>query len=55
VDMLGEESDWSEFTVSIPRNKAITNPLFLRLLNRFQILLRLVSFFRIPVSNLKFT
>jgi len=34
-DTEGEESDWSTFTITIPRNKLIINPLLLRLLEQF--------------------
>jgi hypothetical protein len=34
-DTEGEESDWSTFTITIPRNKVIINPLLLRLLEQF--------------------
>ncbi len=35
IDIYGVESDWSEFEVSIPRNRAINYVLFERLLERF--------------------
>lgn len=35
-DIHGAESDWAIQTITIPRNKALVNPLFLRFLERFQ-------------------
>lgn len=43
-DTFGLESDWGYLEVSIPRNKASYNVLFLRFLERFPILERLLNF-----------
>ena len=42
-DIWGAESDWFEFTVTIPRNKALINPFILQLLERFPFLQRLFN------------
>ena len=46
-DTLGEESDWAELTVTMPRNRAVHNTLFLRFLEQFPILHRLLSLIRV--------
>ena len=42
-DVMGEESPWSELVVTMPRNKATYNSLFLRFLERFPLLERLLN------------
>jgi outer membrane protein assembly factor BamB len=42
-DPYGEESEWGELKVIIPKNKATYNPFFLNLLERFPLLTRLLS------------
>ena len=46
-DIYGAESNWSEFEVSIPRNKLVYNSLFLWFLERFPLLERLLSLIRV--------
>jgi outer membrane protein assembly factor BamB len=41
-DVMGEESDWAELTVSMPRNRATYNLLFLRFLEQFPILQKML-------------
>jgi hypothetical protein len=40
---LGEESDWGELTVSMPRTRATYNSLFLRFLEQFPILQKILN------------
>ena len=44
-DVMGEESDWAELTVSMPRNRITTNTLFYRFLEHFPLLERLLNLF----------
>ena len=41
----GSESDWSEFTVTMPRDKALSNSLILRFLERYPLINRLLDIF----------
>ena len=43
-DVMGEESNWSEFEVTMPRNRVSYSSLFIRLLERFPLLVRLLFF-----------
>jgi parallel beta-helix repeat protein len=44
IDIHGAESDWAEFPITMPRNKAITcNILFWRLIDRFPLFQRLLD------------
>ena len=43
IDIHGTESDWGKLQVNMPRNKAVTNPMLLRILERFPLLWRVVS------------
>ena len=45
-DINGDESNWSEFEVTIPRNRATFNSLFYWLLERFPLLESLLYWFR---------
>ena len=45
IDSYGEESNWSFFTIVIPRNKAIINSFFLQFLERFPLLKQLFTYF----------
>jgi len=49
IDETQRESEWAYLTVRIPRNKGIPNSLFLRFLNHFPLLHRLLDIWR---SNL---
>jgi parallel beta-helix repeat protein len=46
IDIYGLESDWSEFTVTMPKEKATNNMLLPRILERFPLLERLYYLFR---------
>ncbi len=46
-DICGAESNWSEFEVEIPRNRATVNSLFHWLLERFPLLEKLLSLIRV--------
>ena len=41
-DVMGEESPWSELVVTMPRNKIVTNSLFLQFIEKFFIKLNLL-------------
>jgi parallel beta-helix repeat protein len=43
IDIHGAESDWSEFTVTMPRDKVTNYQLLLRLLERFPLLQKLLD------------
>jgi len=45
-DEYNRESDWETLTVIMPRNRAIFNSLFLRFLERFPMLERILSILR---------
>jgi hypothetical protein len=47
IDFFGFESEWSEFTVRMPRDKIKIFSLFLYLIERFPLLERLCSFYRV--------
>ena len=42
VDVFGAESEWGELTVTMPRNRAMTNLLLLRFLEQFPILQKIL-------------
>ena len=46
-DVYGDESEWGEFNVEIPRNNIAITSLFLRFLERFPLLQKLLSFLSI--------
>ncbi|KYK25852.1 hypothetical protein AYK20_04150 [Thermoplasmatales archaeon SG8-52-1] len=46
-DIYSAESNWSEFTVNMPRNKATSNSFFLRFLDHFPLLHRLLDIWRL--------
>jgi outer membrane protein assembly factor BamB len=43
-DVMGEESDWGELVVTMPRKRALTNLLLYRLLEQFPILQKILDF-----------
>jgi hypothetical protein len=43
-DVMGEESDWGELTVSMPRNRAVHNTLFLQFFEQFPILQKILCY-----------
>jgi outer membrane protein assembly factor BamB len=43
-DVFGEESDWAELTVYMPRNRTMTNLLLLRFLEQFPILQKILGY-----------
>ena len=43
IDDYGADSNWAKLTVTMPRNRAYSNTLLLRLLEQFPILNRLLS------------
>jgi hypothetical protein len=49
-DIYGAESDWAEFTVTMPRNKAMTYPMFLRFLEQYPLLNLLLQRIRIYIK-----
>jgi hypothetical protein len=46
-DVMGEESDWAELTVTMPRSREVQQILFYRLLEQFPMLERLLSLIRV--------
>jgi hypothetical protein len=46
-DLLGSESNWSEFIVTMPRNKATYNSFFFRFLDHFPLLQHLLDIWRL--------
>jgi hypothetical protein len=46
-DIYGAGSEWREFTINIPRNRVIYHPLPQRLFDRFPLLERLLTLFRL--------
>ena len=47
IDIHGAESNWAEFIVTMPKDKALTaNMLLLRIIERFPMLQRLMDFWR---------
>jgi hypothetical protein len=50
IDINGGESDWSEFSVTIPRDKSKDNALFWRLVERFPLLQQLLDVWMLDIE-----
>jgi hypothetical protein len=44
---MGEESDWAELTVTMPRSREVQQMLFYRLLEQFPLLQKILLFYLI--------